>query len=278
MPGIGKTEPRVGETILPRIPARIDTRATTVGRGCKIWGEARRRAPLANGILKLPEAQVISIIIPTLNEERSLPPLLDAIRRQRAAHEVIVVDGSSQDRTPEVARNSGVRTPSPARVAAPGSLLALRHLGLGISDDVLFFLHVDSTLPPGALERINEVLSTGANINGGNFRLVFDGDTNFSRWLTGFCAWIRLLRFYYGDFGIFLRRSIYEALGGFRLIPVMEDWDFVRRLEWFGQTCCIQDPPSSHRYGASRGDILWRSSTGGLGYMCCIASAYHPTG
>lgn len=108
---------------------------------------------------------------------------------------------------------------------------------------MLFFLHVDSTLPPGALERINEVLSTGANINGGNFRLVFDGDTNFSRWLTGFCAWIRLLRFYYGDSGIFVRRSVYEALGGFRPIPVMEDWDFVRRLERFGRTCCIQDPP-----------------------------------
>jgi hypothetical protein len=116
--------------------------------------------------------------------------------------------------------------------------------------DVLFFLHADSTLPPGAFDRINEALSTDAKIIGGNFRLVFDGDTDFSKWLTGFCAWIRLLGFYYGDSGIFARRSVYEALGGFRPIPVMEDWDFVRRLERFGRTCCIEDPlvTSSRRF------------------------------
>ena len=116
---------------------------------------------------------------------------------------------------------------------------------------MLFFLHADSTLPPSALDRINEVLSTDANIIGGNFRLVFDGDTAFSRWLTGFCAWIRLLGFYYGDSGIFVRRSVYEALGGFRPLPVIEDWDFVRRLDGFGRTSCIEDPPlvtSSRRF------------------------------
>jgi rSAM/selenodomain-associated transferase 2 len=189
---------------------------------------------------------VISIIIPTLDEERSLPPLLDAVRQQEAAHEVIVVDGGSRDRTLEMARTSGVRT----LVSRSG-----RGAGLSIGaeashGDVLFFLHADSTLPPGAFDRINEALSTDAKIIGGNFRLVFDGDTDFSRWLTRFCAWIRLLGFYYGDSGIFVRRSVYEALGGFRPMPVMEDWDFVRRLERFGPTCCIEDPlvTSSRRF------------------------------
>ena len=190
---------------------------------------------------------MISIIIPTLDEERSLPPLLAAIHQERAAHEVIVVDGGSQDRTLEVARDRGVRT----LVSRPG-----RGAGIAIGaeashGDVLFFLHADSTLPSGALNRINEVLSMDPNIIGGNFRLIFDGDTDFSRWLTGFYAWIRLLGFYYGDSGIFVRRSVYEALGGFRPIPLMEDLDFVRRLERFGRTCCIKDPPlvtSSRRF------------------------------
>jgi glycosyltransferase involved in cell wall biosynthesis len=119
------------------------------------------------------------------------------IRQERAAHEVIVVDGGSQDRTPEIARKSGVRI----LVSRPG-----RGAGISIGaeashGDVLFFLHADSKLPPRALDRIEEVLSADANIIGGNFRLVFDGDTNFSRWLTGFCGWIRLLGFYYGDSG-----------------------------------------------------------------------------
>jgi rSAM/selenodomain-associated transferase 2 len=190
---------------------------------------------------------VISIIIPTLDEERSLRLLLDALRQQTAAHEVIVVDGGSRDRTVEVARSSGVRT-----------LVTHSGRGAGISlgaeasrGDVLFFLHADSTLPPGALDRIDEVLGANANIAGGNFRLVFDGDTDFSKRLTRFCAWIRLLGFYYGDSGIFVRRAVYEALGGFRPIPLMEDWDFVRRLQRFGRTCCIEDPPlitSSRRF------------------------------
>ena len=190
---------------------------------------------------------MISVIIPTLDEERSLPPLLDAIRQQSAAHEVIVVDGGSRDRTVELAHSSGVRT-----------LVSRSGRGAGMSigaeasrGDVLFFLHADSTLPPGALDRINEVLASNANIIGGNFRLVFDGDTDFSRRLTRFCAWIRLLGFYYGDSGIFVRRSVYQAIGGFRPIPVMEDWDFVRRLQRFGRTCCIEDPPlvtSSRRF------------------------------
>jgi hypothetical protein len=115
----------------------------------------------------------------------------------------------------------------------------------------LFFLHADSMLLPGALNRINEMLSANAEIIGGNFRLVFDGDTPFSRWLTGLYAWIRSIALYYGDSGIFVRRSVYEALGGFRPLPLMEDLDFVRRLERFGRTYCITDPPlitSSRRF------------------------------
>ena len=59
--------------------------------------------------------------------------------------------------------------------------------------EVLLFLHADSTLQSGALDRISEVLSADASIIGGNFRLVFDAGTRFSRWLTRFCAVIRML-------------------------------------------------------------------------------------
>ena len=99
------------------------------------------------------------------------------------------------------------------------------------------------------------MLSADATIIGGNFRLVFESDTRFSRWLTRFCALIRSLGHYYGDSGIFVRRSVYEALDGFRPIPVMEDWEFVRRLERFGRTTCIKDPPlitSSRRFEGRR--------------------------
>jgi rSAM/selenodomain-associated transferase 2 len=194
---------------------------------------------------------MISIIIPTLNEERSLSSLLDAIRQQGADHEVIVVDGGSRDRTLDIARDHGVRT----LFSRPGRGAAICAGAAAARGEVLFFLHADSTLPARALDRINETLNADANIVGGNFRLVFDSETLFSRRLTAFCAWIRWLGHYYGDSGIFVRRLVYDALGGFRPIPVMEDLEFVRRLERFGRTACVKDPPlitSSRRFEKRR--------------------------
>jgi len=194
---------------------------------------------------------VISIIIPTLNEERSLSALLAAIRQQEAAHEVIVVDGGSRDRTLEIAHDQQVRT----LIAPPGRGAALSIGARASHGEVLLFVHADTTLLPGALDKINETLSINPRIIGGNFRLVFDGDTSFSRSLAKLCTLIRLIGLYYGDSGIFVRRSVYEAIGGFRSIPLMEDLDFVRRLERVGRTCCIKDPPlitSSRRFDRRR--------------------------
>ena len=124
---------------------------------------------------------MISIIIPTLDEVTSLPGLLDAMGQQRVAHEIIVADGGSRDRTLEIARNSGARTLAARSGRGAGMALGAK----AARGDVLFFLHADSALAPGALDRIDEVLAADANIIGGNFRLVFDGGTKFSRRLPG---------------------------------------------------------------------------------------------
>jgi hypothetical protein len=124
------------------------------------------------------------------------------------------------------------------------------------------------------------VLLANPKIIGGNFRLIFDGDTPFSRWLTEFYAWIRSVGLYYCDSGIFVRRSVYEDLGGFRPISVMEDLEFVSRLERFGWTCCIKDPPlitSSRRFERRHPLKIGRSSTAGRSFMRCSGSAYLPT-
>lgn len=66
-----------------------------------------------------------------------------------------------------------------------------------------------------------------------------------------FYAFIRWLGFYYGDSGLFVRANIYRALGGVRPIALMEDFDFVRRLERAGRTICVRSPPlvtSSRRF------------------------------
>lgn len=190
---------------------------------------------------------MISVIVPALNEAGHLPRLLAALRSEAAENEIVVVDGGSRDGTVEIAlaQQTAVLHASPGRGSA--LWIGAQHA----RGDILLFLHADTIFPAGGLRRIEETLLGYPELVGGNFRLTFDGDSGFSRWLTGFYAQIRWLGFYYGDSGIFVRREVYDALGGFRPIAAMEDWDFVRRLERFGKTCCIAEPPlttSSRRF------------------------------
>ena len=180
---------------------------------------------------------MISVVIPTLNEAPILPRLLAQLARETTAHEVIVVDGGSTDGTPPLAETSGARV-----LSVPGGRGRQLAAGAGAAaGDVLLFLHADCVFPAGGLRLITEALAAPAVV-GGNFRLLFDGDDRFSRWLNGFYAAIRRRGFYYGDSGVFVRRAVYDALGGIRPIALMEDYDFVRRLEKAGPTACIAEP------------------------------------
>jgi rSAM/selenodomain-associated transferase 2 len=194
---------------------------------------------------------VISVIIPTLDEAERLPALLDRLAREGTPKEIIVVDGGSRDGGADLARRLG----AVALVSPPGRG---RQLALGAawaSGDVLLFLHADSVFPAGGLARVAQLLADDHALVGGNFRLLFDGADAFSRWLDGFYARIRRLGFYYGDSAIFVRREVYRRIGGMRPLALMEDYDFVRRLEAAGPTCCIEEPPlvtSARRFRGRR--------------------------
>lgn len=200
---------------------------------------------------------MISVVIPTLNEATRLPRLLASLAEEKPPPEIIVVDGGSRDGTATIARQAGawlIRSP-PGR----GQQLAA---GAAVArGNIFLFLHADCRFPAGGLARIEQVLAAAPSAPGGNFRLRFDGDTAFSRWLTGFYARIRARGLYYGDSAVFVRAESYRALGGFRPIELMEDYDFNRRLERAGPTCCIDRPSlvtSSRRFdGRHPVAIVW---------------------
>src|SRR5690349_21314426 len=124
-------------------------------------------------------------------------------------------------------------------VAERGRGGGLRAGAAGAGGEILLFLHADSVFPVGGLSAIAAVLDRDPTIPGGNFRVVFDLDTPFARRLAAVYAWIRRFALYYGDSGIFVRRQVYDAIRGIKPMPIMEDYEFVRRLERAGPTCRI---------------------------------------
>ena len=200
---------------------------------------------------------MISVIIPTLNEAPRLAPLIGGLRAQGGGHEIIVVDGGSRDGTQAAARTLGVRVLEAG--GGRGSQLACG--AEAARGDILLFLHADTRFPATGLALIDDRLAASPETVGGNFRIVFEGQRPFLRWLTRFYAWIRSHGLYYGDSAVFLRRSVCEALGGVRPIPLMEDYDLTRRLEKAGPTCCVAEAPvitSARRFaGRSAPAIVW---------------------
>jgi rSAM/selenodomain-associated transferase 2 len=188
------------------------------------------------------DGPAIAIVIPTLNEQARIGTLLADLAAASAeagpAPEIVVADGGSSDATCAIAEAAGARV-----IAAPaGRGRQLRAGAAAAGGEVLWLLHADTRTPPGSLRAIADTLGDPAVI-GGNFRLIFDGGDRFSRWLTGFYAWFRRRGLYYGDSGMFVRRAVYDRVGGIRPVALMEDLDFCRRLQRAGPTVCIADPP-----------------------------------
>lgn len=197
----------------------------------------------------------LSVVIPTLNEAENIGPLLERLSRMPATPEVVVSDGGSTDDTPRIVRASGARLVR----SEPGRGSQLNAGAREASGDVLLFLHADVVPPQDLASQIQGALRKGRV--GGNFRLRYPGGGALGRWLEGLAPFYRKLGRYYGDSGIFVRREVYDGLGGFPEIPVMEDVVFVRRLEAAGETAYLPGPmvSSSRRWEGrpARTLLLW---------------------
>ncbi len=172
------------------------------------------------------ERPALSIIIPTLNEAQSISATLDALRRVHGNIEIIIVDGGSDDRTVEIARQNGTQVIMSER----GRGLQMNSGACIARGAALLFLHADTIAPPNAAELIAEALARDAGIAGGNFGIRFDGNRRAARFLTWLYPKLEKLGLCYGDSGIFVRASAYRQIGGFKSFPIFEDLDFVRRL------------------------------------------------
>ena len=194
--------------------------------------------------LGLSSSPLVSIVVPTLDEQAELPALLDALAALPGRWELVVADGGSSDATVAIAHAHASR---PQVVVMPGGGRAaqLNEGARAARGDMLLFLHADSRLPRDAYASLAEAWRT-PDVCGGNFALRFDGDGAFERVLGAVYRLQRRHGFYYGDSSLWVRRERFDELGGFREIPIMDDYDFVRRLERGpGRTRCLPGPAST---------------------------------
>jgi len=165
----------------------------------------------------------ISAIIITLNEETTLERLL-ADPAIHEADEMIVADGESTDRTQEIARKyARLVTHSPSRA------MQMNAGAREASGEVLLFLHSDVHLESGAIEAVRQAMRNGDYV-GGNLDIRFEGGDWISASFNFIYHWRRYLGIFYGDSAIFCRREVFERLGGYRNWPILEDYEFGRRL------------------------------------------------
>lgn len=178
---------------------------------------------------------MITVIIPTYNEESALEGLLRQLGPQLHDGEIIVADGSSSDATCEVAQPYARIVVSEARRGRQLNCAAAVAQG-----DILCFLHADVRVPACGLAAVVAALQDPSVI-GGTFSLSFGGTGRAARLLTRLVRFLRSMGVVFGDQGIFVRRSVFHRLGGFRDWPLLEDFEFYRRMVRAGITICLPE-------------------------------------
>ncbi len=171
----------------------------------------------------------ISVIIPTLNEAGCLAQTLHSVRAERP-REIIVVDGGSSDTTCELAHEADFVLHGPRGRAAQ-----MNHGAAHATGDVLLFLHADCTLERGALPAAEECLGR-RGVVAGCFRMRVMA-AGLAYRLIDHCATarVRLTGLIYGDQGLFMERRLFERLGGFPRLSLMEDVFFSKNLRRQGR-------------------------------------------
>ena len=198
----------------------------------------------------------ISVVVPSWRDAENLARLLPVLAGIEQIAETIVVEASDDPDVEHLVADSGaklVRAPRPNR----GEQM---NLGAAASSgDVVLFQHCDTTLHASHVSAIAVALADPAIIGGAFFRK-FDSRHPHIAWLEGPARFLNKHGgTLYGDQSIFVRRDIFQKLGGFASIPLMEDVEFSRRLRAAGKIVLL-DPPveSSARRHLRKG--AWRTT------------------
>jgi len=196
-----------------------------------------------------PSPTGLGVVIPTLNEEDTLPRLLDDLAELPSGTQVVVADGGSTDTTLERAREGGaLAIPSP-----PGRALQMNVGACCVDSDWLLFIHADSRIPRATLRALLDCLREPPPEEAAHFAFRLEGSGPAWRLIEwGQRTRERLTGLVYGDQGLLVSRRRWAAMGGIPEMPLMEDVEAVRSLRATGGIHRIDAPiiTSARRYGS----------------------------
>lgn len=179
----------------------------------------------------------LSIIIPVLNEAVNIEKCLSQFQNLFDA-EIIFVDGGSKDNTVELIEKNGFKV-----IKSPVKMRSFQ-MNLGAKNaqgDILLFLHGDSILPPNYFLLINNIFQQ-ENTIAGAFCLKIDDNNKVFRLLELMVNMrSHFLSLPYGDQGIFIKKSIFQEMGGFTELAIMEDFELIKRLQKLGQIRIVSE-------------------------------------
>ncbi|MEH1900979.1 MAG: TIGR04283 family arsenosugar biosynthesis glycosyltransferase [Nostoc sp.] len=179
----------------------------------------------------------ISIIIPTLNEAGNIKEAI-ATTQQSTNIEIIVVDAGSEDGTVKIAQSLGIKVIS----SSPGRAVQMNGGAVAANGNILLFLHADTRLPTGFDDMIRMALQQPGTVAGA-FNLRIDASFLSLRWVEwGVNMRSHICQMPYGDQAIFLTKAVFQQIGGFPELPIMEDFELMRRLKRTGRIVIIPTP------------------------------------
>ena len=184
----------------------------------------------------------ISIIIPVYNESPGISVFAELIKPLEKQCEIIFIDGGSSDDTMARLKQSGAEVLSSPKKGRANQM----NLGASVSSgEILWFLHADSIPPPEAPAQIREVIERGYKI--GCFRLRFDTKSPIMH-LTALLSnqlRVKIRNIAFGDQGLFIHRDLFESIGGYAAIPLMEDYQL-----------SLDITKAGYRLGLAKGKII----------------------